>query len=427
MKVKRLFTLMALCILTGCGEPINQSLESGEEALAVMAEIPSETAAAPVTSVVTESEAITVPPKEINFSNKTIEVYEKVTVNELFSANGIQLRNGDELIDTDETGEFSRDIAYIYKNNLYRHSVSYTVTDTTPPVLLNSGDGAVVQLGETFDLNDCVGFADNYDSKPVLTYDGFVDTSVCGTYPVSASVTDSSGNVTDWELNITVAEEIPVPEDNNERLPFDVFTEKYSDENVRFGIDVSKWQYDIDFEAVKKAGCSFVIMRIASYYDEITIDEYFERNMAAAKEAGLDVGVYIYTTANSEDEIRENAEWIADKLEGCEIDFPVVFDWEDFGNFQQYNMSINDLNRYFQLFSEEMKKYGYSSMLYSSKNFLCNFWYEQTENPVWLAHYTDETTYTGDYSMWQMSCFGNIDGIDGDVDLNILYTDRFMN
>ena len=77
----------------------------------------------------------------------------------------------------------------------------------------------------------------------------------------------------------------------------------------------------------------------------------------------------------------------------------------------------------FELFNSEMENYGYSAMLYSSKNFLNNFWYVKNDYPVWLAHYTDSTDYVGDYDMWQMSCYGKIDGINADVDLNILYTD----
>ncbi len=298
-----------------------------------------------------------------------------------------------------------------------------TTEDNEPPVILNSGNGAVVEAWTEFDLNDYVGFADNSDPKPILTYEGEVDTSICGVYPISATVTDKDGNSTSWELSIEVAESIPELVDNNERIAFDSFVERYSDENTVFGIDVSKWQGNIDFEAVKNAGCDFVIMRIGSYYDEYTLDEYYESNMRKARDAGLDVGVYIYTTANTEQEARDNAQWISKTLNGSELDFPVVFDWENFSNFQQYEMSIADLNNYFEVFADEIGKYGYSAMLYSSKNFLNNFWYEHSEYPIWLAHYTDETDYSGRYSMWQTSCYGRIDGIEGDVDFNILYTE----
>ena len=94
-------------------------------------------------------------------------------------------------------------------------------------------------------------------------------------------------------------------------------------------------------------------------------------------------------TSYSEDEIIENAQWVAEQLGDTELDFPIVFDWEEFYCYQDYDMSINDLNEYFELFADEMKSRGYEAMLYSSKNFLCNFWYEHSDYPIWLAHYID--------------------------------------
>ncbi|MBQ8296197.1 MAG: glycoside hydrolase family 25 [Ruminococcus sp.] len=425
--MKKKFSIIyiaALCFLTGCGEEVGRVSYSTDDTAAVMATAPIETTAPAATAPPVKSEK---PETAILTVDDSIEVYEELTLSELLTYTNVQLNNGDEIIDTSETGTFDTTVSYTYMDELYEHTLSYSVSDTTAPTILNSGGSAYVEAGKPFDLGECVGFADNYDPTPALTYEGYVDTSVCGTYPVSASVTDSSGNTTSWDVNIQVVNEIPVPEDNNARLSFDSFTQQYAGENVRFGIDVSKWQGDIDFEAVKNAGCSFVIMRIGSYYDEAALDSYYTANMAAAKAAGLDVGVYIYTTANTEDEVKANAQWIAELLGGQELDFPVVFDWESFSNFQQYEMSIHDLNSLFVLFADEMEQYGYSSMLYSSKNFLNNFWYEHSEYPIWLAHYTDQTDYTGEYAMWQMSCYGRIDGIAGDVDLNILYTDKPMN
>lgn len=416
-----------MCILSGCGEKVGQASYSSETSLEVIATSPIETA------VPTEAQT-TVPASEPNHAkpdgailtvNDAVEVFETLTVSELLTDTNVQLENKDEIINTDHTGSFETTVTYTYEGVLYEHTISYNVMDSTPPIPLNSGSGSYIIRGSSFDLNDYVGYADNYDPSPSLSYTGQVDTSVCGTYPLTAFVTDSSGNETSWELNINVVDEIPSYEDNNARLSFDNFRQQYAGDNVSFGIDVSKWQGDIDFEAVRNAGCSFVIMRMGHYYDEITMDQYYKQNMEKARAAGLDVGVYIYTTANTEEEIKENAHWIAQQLNGQELDFPVVFDWEDFTNFQQYEMSIHDLNHLFEVFADEMKKYGYPSMLYSSKNFLNNFWYEHSNYPVWLAHYTDQTDYAGEYVMWQMSCFGKIDGIAGDVDLNILYNDKF--
>ncbi len=60
-------------------------------------------------------------------------------------------------------------------------------------------------------------------------------------------------------------------------------------------------------------------------------------------------------------------------------------------------------------------------MIYSSRTYLENFWENKHDYPVWLAHYTKETTYEGKYLMWQLSNTGRIPGIDGPVDINIMY------
>lgn len=420
---------VVLCLLTGCRERVGQmSYSSEDDALAAMATAQIETTVT-TTETTTAAPPVKHEPHEdaVLTVDEAIEVYEELTLSELLAETNVMLDNGDEAVDTSKAGSFDTSVSYTYNGEQYEHDISYTVSDTTAPVLLNLGWNPYVKRGETFSLSDYVGFVDNYDRNPTLTYSGYVDTSVCGTYPLSAAVTDSSGNTVSWELNINVVDTIPVPEDNNPRLSFDSFKQQYAGDNVRFGIDVSTWQGNIDFEAVKNAGCSFVIMRIGHYYDKITMDDYFISNMAKAKAAGLDVGVYIYTTANTEDEVRENARWIIEQLGGQKLDFPIVFDWENFTNFQKYEMSIHDLNSYFEIFADEVEKSGYSAMLYSSKNFLNNFWYDHSdEYPVWLAHYTGQTDYKGEYSMWQMSCYGRIDGIAGDVDLNILYTDRAL-
>lgn len=415
MKKRILAYIFSVFLLTGCGQEIAQApiLE------------PTSSVAEENKKTVIAEEVITTPPQGLKLEiAEPVNVFDKVFVRDVISHPDIQVRNGSQGLDTSEIGENKVKASYIYEGKRYEHEVSYTVEDTSPPVLLRSGDGSVAVMGESFDLNDHVGFADNYDRKPTLTYEGEVDMSTIGTYYLTATATDSSGNETTWDLAINVEAEEPPYEDNYERYAFEDLIADYEDENTVFGIDVSKWQYDIDFEAVKNAGCEFVIMRIGSYYDEYTLDSYFRSNMENALRAGLKVGVYIYTTVNTEQEIKENVDWLVEQLDGQKLDFPIVFDWEEFSGFQKYEMSINDLNNYYELFAKELEKNGYEAMLYSSKNFLNNFWYDHSDKPVWLAHFTDETDYDGQYAIWQMSSVGRIDGIEGDVDFNILYTDK---
>ena len=119
--------------------------------------------------------------------------------------------------------------------------------------------------------------------------------------------------------------------------------------------------------------------------------------------------------------VRGSADWIIDTLGGANLDFPVAFDWEDFGNFQDYGMSFYELNRLYDAFADELSQAGYGCMLYGSKNYLENMWEKTDIRPVWLAHYTEKTDYKGPYILWQASSTGRISGIGGDVDMDILY------
>lgn len=301
-------------------------------------------------------------------------------------------------------------------------TLTYTVVDKTKPLMLWSGDGAVLERGTEFDINNVIGYGDNADPKPQLDVKGEVDMSKNGRYPLHVTVTDASGNSIDWDLTVVVADSVPVYQDNSPRTQFEDFVSAHKGDGRTFGIDVSVWQGDIDFEAVKKAGCDFVIIRAGYSVDgNVEEDSKFEQNYKAAKAAGLKVGLYLYSYDNTEDKVRASADWIIEKLGGDKLDLPVVFDWEDFGRFQTYEMSFNGLNRLYDAFADQMESAGYDAMLYGSKNYLEKVWEDTDTRPVWLAHYTDKTDYKGQYRIWQASSTGRISGIDADVDMDIMY------
>lgn len=362
-------------------------------------------------------------PEPVIVGLDRVEVYDTITVADFIIESEAEIVNGDDLIDTSRTGEVEISVSYLQGDFVLEKKMSCMVEDTETPLILNTGWNPYHKTGTAFDLNDYVGFADNYDRSPVLTYEGSVDPDTAGDYPITATVTDSSGNQTSWDMCIYVVDELPNPPDTNERIDFGDFMAAYAGEGRQFGIDVSTWQGDIDFNAVKEAGCSFVMIRIGYYYDDIVMDDHFYDNIQGARDAGLDIGVYFYTTDNSVDDIREHARWIAETLGGETTDLPIAFDWEEFTNFQKYGMNIRDLNQLYLAFSDEMGNYGYETMLYSSKNFLNNIWSSDIKNssPVWLAHYVAETDYDGDFYIWQQSSCGRIPGIYGDVDMNIMY------
>lgn len=425
--------LTAILTTTACGKKIgtndSESSSRTETSSSVFtttgtAATSDSTVTTAVTTKAATEKASKNPPAEVILTAvDTVEVYEDMTIAEFITDTNAELQDVDKLIDASELGEKKVKVKFTYGGKLYEKELKYNVVDTTEPVLLNSGWEPYSIADQPFDLNSMVGFVDNYDRSPTLTYEGVVDTSMIGSYPITATVIDSSGNSTSWDMTVLVLTEKPQPQDNNTRVSFSDFMSYYCYDNVSYGIDVSAWQTNVDYNAVKSEGCEFVIMRMGYCYDQIKMDDYYLQNMENATAAGLDVGVYFYTTANTEEKVREQARWILEQLDGRSLDYPIAFDWESWGQFQQYGMNIHDLNELFEIFCEEIEKGGYTAMLYSSKNFLNNFWENKNNRPVWLAHYVDETDYDGLFAIWQASAYGRIAGIEGDVDMNIRIND----
>ena len=316
-----------------------------------------------------------------------------------------------------------------------RASGSENVKDENAPFFMIFNSSPVSPLGEVFDIHKYVGYADDADRNVDLKVDGDVDIFVEGTYPIKVTITDDAGHSTskDMEVSIVKKEEsadsgadadgggtktYPGGED------FSKFIEVYKTDKTSVGIDVSRWQETIDFNKVKAAGCEFVYMRLGGYDNgEFYTDRYYKGNMAGAKAAGLKVGVYWHAEDGSPEEAAESAKYLMDVLGDETLDLPIAYDWEDFGNFEDYGMNLYDINKCYEAFANQVEIRGYDACLYSSKNFLENTWTNEKDRPVWLAHYVSSTKYSGKYFMWQHSSDGRIDGINGPVDLDVLYLD----
>ncbi|MBO4579440.1 MAG: hypothetical protein J5715_04735 [Clostridiales bacterium] len=278
-------------------------------------------------------------------------------------------------------------------------------------------------------LDGVLSYIDDYDSNPVVTYTGDVNDKAVGTYPITVKITDWAGNAVSLDLKVKVWDSTgytpPTTESTKEVEPnyyqFDKFVSDYGPRGTMVGIDVSKWQGDIDFNKVKAAGCEFVIMRCGVYYEkEFKLDPTFEKNYANAKAAGLKVGIYYASTDATPEEVKTNANKLIDALNGDKLDFPLTFDWENFGHIQRYKMSLNELCNLYDVFEEACNERGYETMLYASKYYLTEIWKPADSVRVWLAQYSKKVTYTGSYYMWQVSDCGMIDGISGPVDMDIL-------
>lgn len=354
-----------------------------------------------------------------------IEVFREVYVSDLISDTNVSIE--DYQIDTDVIGKKDIEFYYTFQDKKYVYRTSVEVVDTEDPKIFGSSSRTVL-VGYDGNLCNGITYGDNYDGQPECRIEGDIDFETAGKYDVELVVTDVSGNSTNYNVTVNVVEEIK--SNNNSgggstsKLAFSDAYSKYKTDNTELGIDVSEWQGDIDYEAVREAGATFVMMRIGVKLDsgeDPALDKKFLDNIKKAKEAGLKVGVYLYSKALSKAEAIEEANWVLDTLDGESLDLPIVFDWEIWSNWNSYHLSFHDLNEMPKAFIKTVEEEGYEGMLYGSKFYLENFW-DGTYDNVWLAHYASSTDYEG-YKMWQFSNIGRIDGIYGDVDLNVMVVD----
>lgn len=200
---------------------------------------------------------------------------------------------------------------------------------------------------------------------------------------------------------------------------------KYETAGTSLGIDISKWNGKVDFKKIKESGIDFVIIRAGYRGTEsgtMFEDPLFETNMKGAIAAGLKVGVYFFSVAITKEEALEEAAWVTSKIAKYPITYPVVFDFETFGD-RAANLTNTERTDNALAFLSYVKAKGYQGMMYSSKNAYLNRF--ETSRfagyKIWLAHYTTKTDYKGKYHMWQYTSEGKVPGVNGKVDMNVAY------
>lgn len=360
-------------------------------------------------------------PKDVNitFKDLKIDVFKDISLQDLIENTNVEIIN--ENIDTTNIGNFSKEYYFKYNNKKYVSNLEYEVKDDVAPKIFGSASKTIL-INYKNDLCSLIMYGDNYDSEPFCEVEGDYDLAVPGNYEIKYIVKDQSNNEKTYNMKLNVVESIESkPNIKTESLSFNEAYKKYKNDQNELGIDVSKWQGDIDFDKVKQAGATFVIIRLGvkqKSFTEPLLDSYYLQNIKKAKEAGLKVGVYLYSKALSKQEAIGEANWLLTNLNHEQLDLPVVFDWEIFSGWNSYKLSFHELNEIADGFLKTIEAAGYKSMLYGSKFYLENFW-DDEKYDIWLAHYTEKTTYQN-YHIWQFSNKGLIDGIKGDVDLDIL-------
>ena len=367
--------------------------------------------------------------KIVELSRDKIEVFEKIKLKDLISnINGTLIEN--PKVDTETIGKKEIKFKYINDDKIkVDYTISVEIIDTTPPIITYANTKTVTK-GYEEDIAKELFCGDNYDPNPICKIEGEYDINNIGTYDLTFIGTDSSGNRSKHDFKLIVKEKTTnknnVSSNNTRRIYtyFDDIVNNYKNDNTKIGIDISHWQGNIDFEKVKKSGVEFVYIRVGrgnGIGKEYVEDEKFVQNIKGFNKVGIPVGIYFYSNANSKEDAKKEVKWIVNKIKKYKVDLEVVFDWENWNYFQEYNLSFYTLTETAKEFNKELKKYGYKGMLYSSKNYLENMWFH-VDFPVWLAHYTKQTNYEGKYKVWQICDDGKVDGIDDNsVDIDIMY------
>lgn len=215
-----------------------------------------------------------------------------------------------------------------------------------------------------------------------------------------------------------------------------------SNKIVRHGIDVSKYQGEINWEKAKKAGVYFAFIRVGyrGYSDSGTIagDEFAKNNIKKAHDAGVKVGIYFFSQAITEPEASEEAEFCIKFLRDNNLEnyisLPVMIDYEYTagdvkGRLEKANLSKRKHQDICDRFVRDVRSKGYDGGIYASYTMLRNDMqptsssiYNKTQ--YWIARYNEATKYSDDYKFWQYSSSGKVDGISGRVDCNFAYEDK---
>ena len=196
---------------------------------------------------------------------------------------------------------------------------------------------------------------------------------------------------------------------------------------VQLGIDVSKWNGEIDWEVVKAEGVDFAIIRCGyrgSSSGWLIEDPYFYKNLEGAKKAGIKVGVYFFTQATDLVEAVEEASMVVSLLGDTKLDYPVFIDTEGAGgNGRADNLDAGTRTAVVNAFCQTIQNAGIDAGVYASRNwYLNNLDTDEFEGQkIWLAEYRQTPEYEGRYDLWQYTSSGSVAGIEGRVDLNVSY------
>lgn len=358
--------------------------------------------------------------------NRTIEFLDKKKVSDYIENIDGEIMD-DYTINSTNLGTQKVEFSFVTKEGyIVDSSYDVNIVDTVAPLAFVNNT-YYIKKNSTKKFSPKVFCGDNYDDNPNCYFEGEYDLSKNGTYPLIFKAIDNSGNVYSKKVNLVVY----TPSGSNStsssskktKTSFSAVVKKYKNDNTKIGIDISTWQGIVDFDKLKEAGVEFVFIRVGwGYQGEYKLDKQFERNISEANRVGIPAGIYFYSYASTPEESINDALWVVEQLKGYKVDLPIAYDWEDWDAFNDYNVSFYGLTHTAEVFLDTVGMFGYDGLLYSSKTYLEKIWLD-IDYEIWLAHYTSKSNYKGEYRFWQLCNNGRVDGINGDVDIDIMYLD----
>lgn len=199
--------------------------------------------------------------------------------------------------------------------------------------------------------------------------------------------------------------------------------------NAVVGIDVSHHQQQIDWQQVADAGVKFAMIRLGRRgltTGALAADDLAAVNLAGAREAGLKIGAYFYSQAVSPEEAAAEAAFALQILDGTPLDLPLVYDWE----LEDRTAGVDQktLTACTRTFCEAVEAAGYTAMIYFNSYQALELLdlLQLTAYPWWLAMYDHTQNFPCRMDMWQYTNTGSVPGIQGNVDVNLLFPDTFF-
>lgn len=197
------------------------------------------------------------------------------------------------------------------------------------------------------------------------------------------------------------------------------------------GIDLSRYQGEVDWSLVAADGVDYAMIRVGirGYgTGEIVLDDTLDANMKGALANGIDVGAYFFTQATSEAEAIEEANAVIEALAPYNVTYPVAIDVEDVNDSaaRTANLTASERTDYVIAFCETLKAAGYTPMIYGNLKSYCDMLELERLNDYekWFAFYDTYVYFPYEITMWQYTDSGVVNGIKGDVDLNITFSQR---